>query len=97
MAVWSGQITVATAGTAVAGPDVVGQAFLFTPHPSNAGGFVWIGNDGEGDIDTGSGFPLSADQVTGIEAAAPNAGINLSLLRFDVTTSGDKICWLRIR
>jgi hypothetical protein len=53
----SGQIVVATAGTAVAGPDVEGEYFALKGHPSNTG-TVWVGNDGNDDVSNAVGFPL---------------------------------------
>jgi hypothetical protein len=86
----SGQITVASAGTAVQGPDVPGAAFLLKAAPANTNP-VWIGNV-SGDVDNSNGLGLKAAD-NGIEICVSN----LSLLYFDATTSGEKICWLRLR
>lgn len=85
----SGQITVTTAGTAVAGTDVAGNYFALKGHPSNTG-TVWVGNDGSDDVSSANGFPLDPGQA--IEAFASN----LSALRFDADTNGDKVCWYRV-
>ena len=55
----SGQITVTTAGTAVRGPDVPGSIFAFSAHPANNGEPVWLGNDGNNDVSSATGFPLA--------------------------------------
>lgn len=85
----TGQITVATAGTAVAGPSVEGAYFAVKGHPSNAG-TVWLGNTGADDVDNASGFPL--DPGEGIEVYARN----LNTYWFDASNNGDKLCWLRV-
>lgn len=97
MGAWSGQITVTTAGEAVQGPDVLGEAFIWAPHPSNSGTYVWSGDDGAGDVDDATGFPLAVGDRGGKEASEPNAKVNLNTVWFDVGTSGDKICWQRVR
>lgn len=86
----SGQITVTTAGTAVQGPDVPGECFLLKAAPANTNP-VWIGN-ASGTVAATSGLGLKAAD-NGIEIAVTN----LKLLWFDATTSGEKICWLRVR
>jgi hypothetical protein len=86
----SGQITVAAAGTAVQGPDVPGQCFIIRAHPANTNP-VFVGNV-SGDVDNANGYPLAAAN-NGIEVEVAN----LSLLWFDATTNGEKICWIRRR
>lgn len=84
----SGQITVTTAGTRVQGPDVPGSQFFIKAAPANTNP-VWIGD-----------ATVSATVGMGLKAA--DAGIyvnvaNLSLLWFDATTSGEKVCWMRVK
>lgn len=85
----SGQITVTIAGVAVQGPNVEGHYFALKAHPSNAG-TVWLGNDGNNDVDSSSGFPL--DPGEGVEVFART----LAALYFDAASSGDKVCWVRV-
>ena len=90
----SGQITVTTAGTAVRGPDQIGQEFLITPHPGNTGAYIWLGNDDAAspDVSSANGFPaLAGGPVVHVQVN------NLRELWFDVQTSGDKVCWLKVR
>lgn len=86
----SGQITVAVAGTAVAGPDGEGEYFALKGHPSNTGP-VWIGNDGSNDVSNANGFPLDPGQTIEVYART------LSVLRFDADVNGDKVCWVRVQ
>ena len=86
----SGQITVATAGTAVQGPDVRGRHFAIVAHPSNTNP-VFLGNDGSEDVSSTTGFALAAKE--------PHISLiiaNLKHLWFDVTTNGEKLCWIKL-
>lgn len=85
----SGQITVTTAGTEVAGPDVPGSTFAIKAHPDNTD-TVWVGNVGGGVVASTTGFPLNPGQSVPIDIT------NLSLLMFDADVNGEKICWLRV-
>lgn len=86
----SGQITVATAGTAVAGPsEPVGSYFVVKAHPDNVG-TVWFGNDGTGDVSSSSGFPLNPGEAVEVYAA------QLSAVYFDAENNGDTFCWYRV-
>lgn len=89
----SGQITVATAGTAVRGTSVPGHEFAFTAHPGNTG-LVYIGNDGADDVTAANGFPLG---TVGAEVVVTAKAGNLNEFWCDAATNGDKICWLRLR
>lgn len=85
--VMAGQVTVASAGTAVSGPDVESDSgFWLKGHPDNTGS-IWYGNDGQGDVDSNNGFPLSAGETIYARIG------NLKLLRFDADESGEKVCW----
>ena len=90
----SGQITVTTAGTAVRGTSQVGRQFMITPHPGNTGAYIWMGNDDAASPDVAStnGFPVLAGGPVAIVEVS-----NLNELWFDVQTSGDKVCWLKMR
>lgn len=86
----SGQITVAVAGTAVAGTDIRGTAFWIKAKPTNVGN-GYVGNDGADDIDATNSFVLAPGELIPIEIT------NLNRLRFDVATGGDGFCWLKSR
>ena len=90
----SGQITIATAGTAVRGTSQVGSAFLISPHPSNTGAYIWLGNDDAAspDVSSANGYPV----LTGGPPAYVEVP-NLDQLWFDAHTNGDKVCWLKVR
>lgn len=85
----SGQITVTTAGTAVAGPDERGPApFGLKAHPDNSGP-VWVGNVAGG-VTSGNGFPLNPGETIVITLS------NLGELRVDASADGLKLCWVRL-
>lgn len=87
----SGVITVTTAGTAVAGPNVGPGVYLLKPDPANTGDYVYIGDDGTGDVSATTGLKLAkADGPIQIAVRS------LTNLYFDVATSGDKITYLRV-
>lgn len=85
----SGQIIIATPGTAEQGPHVEGHYFALKAHPANVG-TVWLGNDGNDDVSSSSGFPL--DPGEGVEVFART----LAALYFEADNSGDKVCWVRV-
>jgi hypothetical protein len=84
----SGQITVATAGTAVQGPATGGLFVAVKAHVGNAGN-GYVGNDAAGDVTAVNGFEL-----------APGEGIvahkSLESFWFDVAVDGDKFSWLKL-
>jgi hypothetical protein len=84
----SGQITVAAAGTAVAGTDVPGGEFFLKAHPDNTD-TVWVGEDAA-DVSNANGFPLDAGESILVRLA------NLKDLYFDSDVNGEKICWLKV-
>ena len=87
---YSGQITVATAGTAVQGPATGQGIFLLAASVANTGDYCYVGEDGAGDVSSTTGFVLekSTNQVY--------FNGDLNSLYFDSDTSGDKVCWLRM-
>lgn len=85
----SGQITVATAGTAVQGSNVALNNGVYIKALKGNTGLVYVGNDGAGDISSANGFQLAQGEGVTIQVA------NLSNLWFDVATNGDKFCWLK--
>ena len=88
----SGQITVATAGTAVAGPTT-GRAvvYCFSAAGGNTGTYVYIGNDGADDVAVTTGIGLGKTDYIYVAVAK-----NLGQLYFDVATNGDKIDYIRV-
>ena len=87
----SGQVTVSTAGTAVAGPDIEGGVFQFQANPANTGTYCYVGSDGAGDVSSTTGFTLKKGQNTLILVVS-----NLDRLYFDSDTNGDKVDWIRL-
>ena len=85
----SGVVTVTTAGTAVQGPDVEAGEYLIKADPENTG-FIYVGNDGAGDVASANGFKLGAGEVCAVRTA------NLDEYWFDSSVSGEKATWLRI-
>ncbi len=86
----SGQITVTTAGTEVAGPNVSGSCFEIKALPSNAG-IMYVGNDGSNAVSSSTGFALSAGEVVILENIT-----NLSQIYFDASVNGEKVCWIKV-
>ena len=84
----SGQITVALAGTAVAGPDIGPGEFVLQPGKGNGGIAVYIGNDGTGDVSSATGLSLADGQQVTVAVRT------LASVYFDAAKSGDKIEWL---
>jgi hypothetical protein len=87
----SGQVTVATAGTAVQGTSIPGPEFALTAHPDNTG-VVYVGNDGANDVTSANGYALGTAEGMVVVRAA-----NLNELWFDAATNGDIVCWLKTR
>ena len=83
----SGQITVATAGTAVQGTSTpAAAAVAVKAHPDNAG-TVWVGNDGADDVNNGNSFPLNPGEGVVLQG-------DLEAYWFDADNNGDVVCWL---
>ena len=87
----SGQITVTTAGTAVAGPDSIEGLFEIAPMATNTGTYCYVGNDGDGDVSSANGYVLKINTIPLVISVS-----NLENLRFDSDTSGDKLSFIRI-
>jgi hypothetical protein len=87
----SGQIVVAVAGTAVAGPatpTAQNASFAIKAHPDNTGD-VWVGNVA-GDITSTNAFPLAVGEGIVISVSS------LDKVFFDADTSADIICWFML-
>jgi hypothetical protein len=87
--VFTGQITVSAAGTAVNGPDVPLTNGAYIKALGANAGKVYVGNDGAGDITSSNGFELSAGDLIIVQVS------NLNQLWFDAATNGDKFCWMK--
>ena len=79
----SGHITIATADTYTAGPNVQGRYWFIIPHPDNTSDNVFVRP-----IGSALGFPLN--KTLGI----PTEATNLNKLEFSVGTNGDKVCYI---
>ena len=89
MTALSGQTTVTAAGTAVAlGSQAVNAALAIKALPGNTG-LVYVGRDDDGDVAAGSGFPLDKGEAITLGFVG-----NLSSIRVDAATNGDKVAWL---
>ena len=85
----AGQITIATAGTAIQGTARASHLIALKAHPDNTDA-AWVGNDDAGDVTSSNGYPLDPGETIVIEV------VNLSDLWFDADVSGEKICWLAL-
>ena len=87
----SGQKTVAAAGTA----EALGSALIHGPLMIKAllanTNNVYIGNDGAGDVTSGSGIELDAGEV-----AVFNHVGSLANLIVDVDTNGEGVSWIAL-
>jgi hypothetical protein len=87
----SGQVTVASAGTAVQGPATQPGLYWIKAHPGNTGDNGYVGNDGSDDVSSSTGFALGKTHP-GIQIYVTS----LEKLWFDVDTGGDIICWIYV-
>lgn len=83
----SGQFTIATAGSAVQGPDILGAVCVRALSTNT--GQVFVGNDGANDVTSGNGYELSPGD------ALPFVVNSLKDYYFDAANNGDKFCWIR--
>ena len=86
----SGQVTVATPGTAVQLPNVPCRCVHVAPLHTNTTD-IYIGNDGADDVTTSNGFGM-APAEEGIDLYPPNG--NLSDYWLDTSTASDGISWI---
>lgn len=87
----SGQVTVATVGTAVAfGTDVHADKFALLADPANTGTYMYVGNDGSADVSSTTGFALKKGDPPVVSRFAPKD------MWVDTDNNGDKLCWLRM-
>jgi hypothetical protein len=90
----SGFITIATAGTAIAGPATGPGTFVLMTNPANTGTYCYVGNDGADDVASGNGYPLS--KTLGNQVVVTVGISGLAGYRFDSDTNNDDIIYLRI-
>jgi len=90
----SGFITIATAGTALAGPASGAGTFALIANPANTGTYCYVGNDGADDVAATNGYPLSKTLGNQVVVVVGPGG--LAEYRFDSDTNGDDIIYLRI-
>ena len=87
----SGQTTVTTAGTAVSlGSGVVNGSIMVRALNANTGN-MYIGNDGNDDVSSASGFELPADAMVIFEYID-----KLEDIYVDASVNGEKVCWVII-
>jgi len=92
----SGQITVATAGTAAQGPstpkaggaDSTKLLSFYLKALSGNTGNVYVGNDGGDDVTSANGFELAPGDGVFVECNS------LDAFWFDADNNGDKVSWL---
>lgn len=82
-AILSHVVTVTTAGTAVQGPDTGAGVFIVGGDPANTG-YIYVGNDGAGDVALGNGHKLGAGQQVPIQVG------NMNQVYFDASVNGEK-------
>jgi len=87
MAAISGQITVATAGTAVQGTATGKYQLFFIRALSTNAGLGYVGNDGADDVTSSNGYELDAGEQIPYEG-------DLDDLFFDTAENGDKFSWI---
>ena len=90
----SGFITVATPGTAVAGPATGAGTFLLMANPANTGTYCYVGNDSLDDVSSTNGYPLSKTLGNQIVIEVGPGG--LAECYFDSDTASDDVIYLRI-
>ena len=87
----SGKTAVTTAGTAVAlGSGVVNGALMVKADPENTG-FMYVGNDGNGDVSSANGMNLDASEMIVFEFVG-----NLADIFIDSSVNGETVEWIRL-
>jgi len=85
----SGQKTVTTAGTAVAlGAQAIRGPLAIKAFPTNTG-LVYVGNSGNNDVDSNTGYHLSKNEEVVLKSVT-----NLSDVWVDVAVNGEGVAWL---
>ena len=91
MSAISGQKTVAAAGTAEALGSQLIQCPLMVKALETNTGYLYVGNDGAGDVTSANGIPLSAGDVIVFDHVA-----NLANIILDVSVNGEGGAWLML-
>ena len=88
----SGQISVTTAGTAVAfTTSSAAGLYEIKPLGGNTGTYIYVGNDGAGDVTSSNGYQLKK----GLDSILVSV-TDLAQLFLDADTDGDGACWHRV-
>lgn len=88
---FSGQVTVATLGTAVQfGTAIAVRKYVLLADPANTGDYMYFGNDGAGDVSLTTGLPIKKGDPPVVTRFAPKD------MWVDTDTNGDKLCWLKV-
>ena len=85
----SGQIPVATAGTAVQGTNVVNSNGFYVRALDDNLAMMYVGNDGAGDVSPTTGYELAPGESIVIH------NNNMNSIWFDAIADGDKACWIK--
>lgn len=87
----SGQKTVTTAGTAEALGSESIQGPLMVKALAGNTGYVYLGNDGAGDVSSSTGLVLEAGEAVVFDWVG-----YLGTLMVDVSVNGEGVAWLRL-
>ena len=88
---YSGQKTVATAGTAVAlGTQPIQGPLMVKALETNTG-LVFVGNDGSGEVSSSTGMPLAAGDAIVFDWVGA-----LGSLLVDAAVNGEGVAWLML-
>jgi len=87
----SGQKTVTTAGTAEAlGTENIQGPLMVKALAGNTG-FIYLGNDGAGDVSSSSGLVLDAGEAVVFDWVG-----SLNALMVDASVNGEGVAWIRL-
>ena len=87
----SGQVAVTTAGTAVQFTTTPPGKYQIKPLGGNTGSYIYVGNDGAGDVTSSNGYQIKKALDEIIVSVT-----NLNQLWLDADTDGDGACYMRI-
>ena len=91
MSAMSGQKTIAAAGTALAlGSQPINGPLMIKALEANTG-YVYLGNDGAGDVTSSNGLELSAGDLVVFDHVG-----NLASVIVDVSVNGEGVAWLML-
>ena len=91
MSAMSGQKAIATAGTALAlGSQPINGPLMIKALEANTG-YVYLGNDGAGDVTSSNGLELSAGDLVVFDHVG-----NLASVIVDVSVNGEGVAWLML-